>query len=196
MAAGGLPILVYKVNTSNGAFARMERLAENAGETALNGVPVLLTSGYVGESPTINDGTDFILGFSTEPFSNLSSDGVAKTLTYGHVQNQPDAVNIPIGAPINDGTIGVEIATDNVEFIGMLATTGPASVALAQADIGAVYGLTKNATTGYWFVDKAITTIAGGACVRVTGLADPIGTVDGRVSFTVLSERQQFSAAD
>lgn len=183
---GAIPITVWKVNSGRGSSPRMERLAENAGETALNGVPALITSGYVGESPAINDANDKILGFTTEFFHNLTTDGVPKTLTYGAVQNQSAAVLIPVGAPLSDGNIGILVADDQTEFVA----GAPTGTSFTQADIGVSYGLTK-AANNYWGVDKSKTTEAGGACIKITELVDASGTDGGRVAFTVNSNRQQ-----
>jgi hypothetical protein len=185
-----LPIGVRRVQGANAAFPFEDRYPESATQTFNIGVPVTFSAGFIVEAATQNSGTTTFLGFSTEPASNLTTSGVAKTLTYGKVQNQTSAVLIPVGAPPNDGTIGVVIAKQGVDFIGILYDSTPQNHTIAAADLDAIYGLTKDATSGFWYVDANITTVAGGACVRITELVDPIGTVNGRVAFVVENIRQ------
>jgi hypothetical protein len=149
------------------------------------GVPVLMTSGMVDESPTIDDATDKILGFSAEFFHNLTTDNTPKTLTYGSVQNQSSAVLIPGGAPPSDGKIGVVLAQDTVEFLGRLKS----DQSLAITAVGNIYGLTKD-TNDQWYVDTSITSTSSGACVRVTEVID-VATNGGLVAFVVLAARYQ-----
>jgi hypothetical protein len=96
-----------------------------------------------------------------------------------------------MGAPLSDGQMGFYVANDQVWF---KAKTDSAHT-LAQADIGAIYGLTKDGTCNYWYVDTTITAVNSGACVRVTELIDPIGTVGGLVAFEVMAVRQQFASS-
>lgn len=189
-----IPIGVRKVNGINAAFPQTERFSEKASQTFKIGVPVQFNAGYVQECATIDStpANDPILGICTEPGNNLSSDGVAKTLTYGSVQNQSAAVLIPVGAPPNDGKMGVVIANDNVEFFAATLVTH----ALAATDIGSQFGLTKDGSTGQWYVDTTITAVASGACVLVTDLIDAVGTLGGRVAFVVAPARQQFRVAN
>ena len=108
------------------------------------------------------------------------------------MQNQPAAVLIPVGAPPNDGTVGFLQALPEQVLSGLLgnSTTAATSVLLAT-DIGKLYGLTKDATTLEWYVDKAKTTTAAGACVQITDLMSPVGTLNGRVGFVVTAAAQQ-----
>ena len=52
-----IPITVRRILVGNANLPPMKRFAEKASSSALMGVPVLMTSGVVDESPTINDGT-------------------------------------------------------------------------------------------------------------------------------------------
>lgn len=185
--ANSIPIYPYKLLAVNAATAPMMRIAEVASNTQKQGCPCYVSSGYAAERTVINDGTDQIAGFTSEAAHNLSSSGVASTLTYGSVQNQPSAVNIPIGAPLSDGKLGFYTANDSVLFIGVVDD----AATLAQSMVGTVYGLTKG-SNGFWFVDTSITAVASGACVKVEELVDAIGTVAGKVAFRVMAVRQQF----
>lgn len=116
------------------------------------------------------DGTTVVnalAGFSKEFASNLTATGVAKTLTFGQVPFQASAVNIPRGAPLNDGRIGFEASDGDSVF---QAQVGPAQTT-AATDVGKHYGLTKDAD-GHWYVDKTKTTIGTNTMVTVVKL-DP-----------------------
>jgi hypothetical protein len=169
----------------------MNRYPQNAGSSAKMGVPVLMTSGMVDESPAIDDANDLILGFSAEPFQNLTTDNTAKTLSYGSVVNQPDAIIIPVGAPPSDGKIGVYPATDNIIYKANLE----AAQSLALTDLPRTAELTKDGTSGQWYADvaDASPTAAEGACIQIVELIDPPDTLGGLVGFVVLNDRQQMS---
>jgi hypothetical protein len=72
-------------------------------------------------------------------------------------------------------------------FEGILGNGDTTDYTLAVTDIGDVYGITKAADSG-WFVDKQKAAIfgAGSVRVRVIGLKDAAGTVNGRVYFVFL----------
>lgn len=180
-----IPITVRRVLSGYASLPVIKRWPENAGSSALMGVPVQVTAGYVDEAATINDATDQIFGFSMEFFHDLDTDGVPKTLTYGAVQNQSNAVLIPGGAPLSDGCMGVVLANANTEFIGRV---GPTQTVTAT-DLGASFGLTKD-TNDQWYVDTSITTANTGACVKITEVIDA-STEGGLVAFVVLAARYQ-----
>jgi len=103
-------------------------------------------------------------------------------------------VLIPVGAPPNDGTMGLHEAVDSTIFIGVLGNGATAANAtIAQADLGAIFGLTKDAGNGFWYIDNNITTTAGGACVQIVELVDAVGTLNGHEAFKVLHAAQQLS---
>jgi hypothetical protein len=189
------PILSLRVVGSVGAQAPIRRIIEKAAQTFLIGSPVQIdtATGAVQACPAITSAaTAIIAGFSTENASNLATTGVAKTLTYGSVQGQPLAQLIPVGAPPNDGTVGFLQALPENVFAGLLGNSNDGTLAtLLATDITKIYGLAKDATTGEWYVDKNVTTTAAGACVQITDLMSPVGTLNGRVGFVVLAAAQQ-----
>jgi hypothetical protein len=146
----------------------MRRIIEEATQTFLQGVPVMVkpTDGGVVEwdGVTVSYG---IAGFSVEAASNLTTTGVAKTLTFGSVPFEASAVNIPRGAPFNDGAIGFEVSTDDCVFKGQV---GPAQIAVA-ADVAKQYGLTKD-TDGHWYIDRTKAIPGVNTVVTITKL-DP-----------------------
>ena len=191
------PISPYKVLIGGTAQAVMRRLLEKAAQTFLIGVPVQVevATGFIIECAAItNAATALIAGFASEFANNLTTSGVAKTLTQGKVQNQSAAFPIPVGAWPNDGTMGLHEAVDSTIFIGVLGgSTTDADGTIAQTMLGAIMGLTKDAGNGFWYVDADKVTVATGACVQITDLIDPVGTLHGRVGFKVLHAAQQLS---
>lgn len=191
------PIYPLKVLIGGTANAVIRRLAEKATQTFLIGTPVQIevASGFIQACAAIvSAATALIAGFATEFANNLSSSGVAKTLTYGSVQNQSAAVLIPVGAPPSDGTMGFHEAVDSTIFVGVKGDGADNTLAvIAQTDLGAIYGLTKDAGNNYWYIDHNITTVNGGACVQITDLIDPVGTLNGKLGFKVLHAAQQLS---
>jgi len=192
------PIVARRVGQSAQGNAYERRLSEKAAQTFLIGTPVAIdpATGFVYECPAIvSVATAVVAGVSVENASNLTTSGVPKTITLPNApQNQPSAVIIPGGVPPNDGTVGFVVADDATEFIGVLGgSVTDADGTIAQTDLGALFGLTKDATTNYWYVDKDKTTAAGGWCVVITGFVDPVGTLHGRVIFRFIKAAQQLS---
>jgi hypothetical protein len=166
--------VIYAMRSTVGQQPNMPRILEKAAQTFVLGVPVMVdtTVGAIKEwdGTTVAQG---IAGFCKEAASNLTTTGVPKTLTFGSVPNQPNAQNIPMGAPINDGRIAVE--TSNEESI-FFAQVGPAQT-VAVTDLLKQYGMTKD-SDGHWYVDKTKTTVGTNTVVQIVKL-DPIDTIRG-----------------
>jgi hypothetical protein len=195
------PIIAYQTPGSNAAQAQERRELELAAQTLLQGTPVQYdvsgATGFIKACPAMVDvATTKIAGFSVEPGSNLTANGTPKTLVLPTAPpNQPAAVIIPGGAPPNDGSIGFVVAVDGNIFLGVLGDGADNTLAvLAQAQLGTVMGLTKDAGNNFWYVDRTKTTAATGAAVEILELVDPIGTLNGRVAFRVLKAVQQLGA--
>ncbi len=184
------PITVWKVIGSSDALPTIQRLPEKATLTIKSGTPMALSSGYLIERTAIDGVTKVVAGICLEAGHNLAADGTAPIggsgLTYGSVPNQSAAVNIPLGAPMADGLMGLLIACDTTIF---QAKTDDAHT-VAVTDVGSIFGLTKDSTPGQWYVDTTITSAASGACVEVTEVID-LGTVGGRVAFKFTRAYQQ-----
>jgi hypothetical protein len=192
------PIQPFRVLTNATGVAQVDRIAEKSGQTFLQGTPVQVdvagATGFMIACPVMTSvATAIIAGFSTEAASNLSSSGVAQTLAIAQKPpNQPNASIIPIGSPPNDGTVGFTVADNVSEFIGTFGDSSDNTLAvLAQAQIGAIFGLFKDPGNSFWYVDNHVTSTAAGACVEVLELIDPIGTLNGRVGFKVTKAAQQ-----
>ncbi|KKM70392.1 hypothetical protein LCGC14_1441160 [marine sediment metagenome] len=175
----GIPI--HSSRTISGNQPAIRRVGENASETFLKGVPVQLgTDGLVTEFDGSVAGG--LAGFSLEPGSNLTTDAVAETLTFGSVQNQSAAANIPRGAPLNDGRNGFEVANADTVFKGVLdaGTT-------TQALVGTLADLVKDGDN-QWSID--VTSPAENV-VRIVAIDDDATNV---VYFTVIEAARQIEA--
>jgi len=187
------PIRPYAIRHGGEAVAPVRRMFEKATQTFLQGTPVQIdvagATGFIIAAPTIAGVTNVFLGFAQEPGHNLTTSGVGTSgITYGAgtIPNQPSAILLAGGGPIIDGTVGVYSADDQVEFVGTYGDSSNNALAvLAQAQVGAIFGLTKDATNLFWYVDNHITTSAGGACVEIIELISAIGTLNGLVGFRV-----------
>lgn len=176
--------IIYATRSTSGDQPGIRRIIELAAQTFLLGTPVMIDSATgavkAWDGTTVASG---IAGFTKENAANLTTTGVPKTLTYGTVPNQPAGVNIPPGAPINDGRNGFEIATDATIFFGQVA---PATTAVA-ADVGKQYGMTID-TDGHWYVDKSKATAGTNTVLEIVKL-DPYDTRG--VQFVVSQAAQQ-----
>lgn len=186
-------ILHWRTKSPSG-IAIIRNQLEKATQSFLQGTPVQMSAGYLQACATINSAaTALIAGISTVAGASLASSGVPKTqnLTQA-VPNQPNAVITPLGAPPNDGTSQFLLACEEQTFEGTLGDSSDNTLAvLAVAQIGAIYGLTKDAGNSFWYVDHNITTTAGGACVEVINLIDAVGTLNGKVEFRITKAAQQ-----
>lgn len=205
-------LIIQAVKTISGNTPLSDAKPEKAGKTFLEGVPVMLTSGFCQEwdaavgpaSPTVG-----IIGVSKEPGSNLGSDGAGApslpfgsvgfpgtSSTFGSVQYQPSAVNIAEGSPMSDGRTQYEVAVEDTIFLGQFDNAAGAVAAdytPVNADIGKEYGLTKDAT-GHWYVDKNKNTVGTNTVVVIEAIDPSTGSiVNGNVLFRFLKAIQQFT---
>src|SRR5258708_2379438 len=181
-----IPIKVWQVLGGSGIEPQIRRIAEKATQTFKIGTPVNLDSnGFVQEEPTLSSALK-VAGIAHEPASNLSSDGVPKTLTYASVQGQANALLIPGGATPNLGDCGILIADDKTVFVGKVDDAHTTSL----ADVGVIYGLTK-ATNGQWYVDTTVIAAASGAVTEVVATVGDL-KAGGLVAFRFTKAAQLF----
>jgi hypothetical protein len=161
---------------------RMSRLIEAAAQTFLAGTPVMLntTTGAVQawNGTTIDKG---IAGIAKEFGANLATAGVplgipsppfvpgtlpppGGGMKFGSVPNMPLAQNL-LRPYFNDGRTGIVLAITDTLFFGQI---GPTQAAPTVADIGKIFGLTKD-TDDHWYVDRT-KTLATNAVLQVTNL--------------------------
>ena len=161
-------IPIRAIRTTSGNQPAIRRLPEGATITVKAGTPVFMSSGALIEW----DGdlsTNLLAVISLESCANLAVAGVPETLTFGEVPNQSGAVNIPRGAPINDGKMGIEVAVEDSVFKTRVDTG-----TVSASDIGSIGDLVKDGSGGLWGVD--ITT-PGENVVRVVGVDDDDDTI-------------------
>jgi hypothetical protein len=178
---------MYALYSDSQSQPPISHLPEEAGQTFYQGVPVQLSP--VDGGVQVWDGVTVvagIAGISLEAASNLATTGTPKTLTFGNVPFEASAVNIPRGAPLNDGHIGFEKSSAGTIFFGQI---GP-SQSLTGVNIGSSYGLTAD-TDGHWYVD---TTKTGAAAVVTVTAFDYNDTTRG-VHFVFLGSAMQSSSA-
>lgn len=193
---------IHSVQTVSGNQPRIRRIIEEAGQTFLSGTPVQEAADggiKAWDGVTVAFG---IAGFSKEAASNLAviaptplttTIGIggppgaqgAKVLTFGAVPYEPAAINIPRGAPLNDGRVGFEVSTDDTVFY---AQVGPAQTTVAS-DVGKQYGMSID-TDGHWYVDK---TKSGAAAVCLIVKLDPndLSTTPRGVYIMILTSAAQ-----
>lgn len=186
MAGKAVPISVARTTTDSQASIR--RYQEQDSQTFKAGTPVFrdnAVDGGVAEWSGVV-ATSKVAGIAIEPASDLVTTGTPKTLTFGEVPNQPAAVNIPRGAPINDGMVGVQLADGTTEFQAQVLDTVPA----LETDVGKSYGLTKD-SNGYWYIDKGKSD-----SIVITGVyAGDAGRNGGREFFRFLDAAAQIGGA-
>lgn len=206
-------LIMQAVKTISGNTPLTDAQNEKAGRTFLEGVPVMLSSGVIQEwdanvaqaSPTVG-----IIGISKQPGANLGSDGAGApslpfgsvgfpgtSTTFGSVQYETSAKNIPMGAPFSDGRTIYEVAVEDTIFLGQFdnaAGAVSADYTPTAADIGKQYGLTKDAT-GHWYVDKNKSTVGTNTVVFIVGLDPSTGSiVNGNVLFKFLDTISQYQS--
>lgn len=180
---------IWQYQTKSGNTDMTDAPQEAAAQTFFKGTPVqLAASGFVQawDGITINAG---ILGVAMEDAHNLASNGAGAPgaftpvgfpgtgTTFGQVQNQPSAVNIPEGAPLSLGYILVNEANLDTIFIAQCDnSTNSGAVTPTQATFGQQFGLTKDAS-GHWYIDFAKTIPGTNTVLTVIGT-----TIDGLIA--------------
>src|SRR5882762_6223263 len=204
-------LIIQAIKTISGNTPLTDAKPEKAGKTFLEGVPVMLTSGFTQEwdaNVAAASATVGIIGVSKQPGANLGSDGAGSpslpfgsvgfpgtSSTFGSVQYQTSAVNIAEGAPFSDGRTIYEVAVEDSIFLGQFDNAAGAVAAdytPVNADIGKQYGLTKDAT-GHWYVDKNKATAGTNTVVVIVAIDPTTGSIiNGNVLFRFLDSIMQF----
>lgn len=184
-------IKAVRVLSSQGATPHVVREAEDAAQTFKMGVPVRLVSGLIQECSF--SGADIVYGVSMEPAHNLTTANTAQDLSEGTPPNQPSGITIPVGAWPRDGKMGVYAANGQTVFSIALKAGQVFTQALLAA--GTLYGLTKDGTTGLWYLDNT-DTAGNNAVARLLGYdpSSPNTVADGcRVFFQFDASKRYFS---
>jgi hypothetical protein len=183
----------------------MLRTPEAATQTFKLGVPTRLVGGFIQECTFA--AADTVYGVSSEQAHNYTNAGGnvppgiypfpppnidLNDPAAGPPPNQPSAVVIPIGAALRDGNCGNYGANGQTVFTIALKVGQVFTQALLIP--GTLYGLTKDGTSGFWFLD---TTVTGGnsAVANLLGVdpSSPNTVTDGtRVFFQFAAARRAF----
>jgi hypothetical protein len=199
MSISAIPIL--PVSSNNNSF-NATRLIEEASQTLYAGTPVSIASGDGGVQAwvanTQGPGQGGVIGISYEAGHNYASTGLGapipfqpltglgSSLTFGNVPNEPNASNIPMGAPFTDGRLGFILPGPDTVFSATFGNNGNTATP-AATDVGKQYGLTLDSNSIYWYVDKNKTTGGTNTVLTVVGL-DPrdVPAAGTRVLFVFL----------
>jgi hypothetical protein len=194
--------LLFPVETKQNTTEFTDAPQEKAAQTFFNGTPVQLNGGYVQawDGVTIAKG---IYGVSLENAHNLATNGAGAPTpfgivgfpgtgtTFGSVQFQPSAVNIPEGAPASFGYIDVAEANPDTIFEGQTDNSTGAATTPTIANIGSQYGMSIDAS-GYWYIDFAKTTPGVNTVVVMIGLHPVDGSIaNARILFQFLQSASQ-----
>lgn len=152
------------VRTLNGSQPAFLRALEAATQTFNEGVPLVLSSGYVQEAAF--GGSEVVYGVSAERGHNLAAAGVAQELNEGDPPNQPSAVTTPVGAWVRDGKCGLWLADGNNVFSAKML----ASETFDQSYVTSTrYTLVKDGTSLYWYVTIASPGTDDEDCINILG---------------------------
>lgn len=190
MAITAVPIQPVKTLSGNQFAAR--RIIEESAQTFKLGTPVAVAAADGGiiawGGVTVSGAVGSIVGISYEAASNLSATGsgapqpnqpvtgLGAALTFGSVPNETSAKNIPHGAPINDGRVGLFLAAfaDTVFSVTLGNNGNFANWADSLLSTNALVGLTIDSGGNFWYANLNVTT----GPLRLVGrdLRDPIGS--------------------
>ncbi len=168
----------------------LDREAEAATQTFKTGVPVMRSSGYVAEFST--GAANIVLGVALQPGQNFASAGVGVEYSYATPPNQASAKTFPHGGwPLGlDGKCGFTIADGNNIFAGKLK----AGQTFTVANLGVTYGIVKDGTTGYWYIDTTVTS-GNGAVVQIVSQSSnqPNTSTDAEVNFQFIPSKRVYA---
>jgi len=199
------PVRAVRVLSQQGALPQLQRFSEDALQTFQVGVPLIFVSGQIQEATF--SAADVLVGFSSEKAHNYATAGGGVTFglppiipqstdlnepASGPPPNQPSATVIPMGAAIRDGQMGAYCANGQTVFSIALKAGQVFTAALLIP--GTYYGLTKDNTTGFWYLDNT-DTAGNNAVANLVGFDTSCpNTVAGgcRVFFTVKAAQRMF----
>lgn len=185
------PIKCVRVASSQATTPDQTREQEAATQTYKLGVPLRFVAGFLQECTFV--GADIVVGVSAEPAHNLTAAGTLQDESEGTPPNQPSAITTAIGAWIRDGRCSQYHANGQNVFSIALKVGQTFTPALLVA--GTLYGLTKDAPSGFWFLDTTVT--VGNSAVAVLLGVDSSSPNDGtngtRVFFQFASSKRYYA---
>lgn len=186
------PIKPWRNISGGSSLPQMMRVPESATQTFKIGTPLMMSSGY---AVAYDGGTSPLIGFAAEPGHNLASSGVAEAgYSEGTAQNQASSKIIPVGAHFKDGKVGVYVVNGITTFAGAV-NIGTDVFAQTLVVPGTYYGITKDTSSGFWYIDLADTS-GNNAIIDLLGLdsSSPNTTADGaRVFFQIKAAARAFT---
>jgi hypothetical protein len=182
------PIKAVRVLSSQAVTPQTIRELEAATQTFKLGVPLMLSAGNVTESTFT--AASIIYGVSAEPAHNLATAGTAQDENEGSPPNMPLAVTTAIGAWIRDGRCSTYGANGQTVFSIALKLGQVYTSAL----LGGTYGITKDVTSGFWYIDSTVTTGNSAVAVIIGNDSSAPNTATGgaRVFFTFAQSKRFF----
>jgi len=178
----------------------MRAIIEEAGQTFLYGMPVMLAAGDGGVqiwNATVGAG-GLIAGIAAQNAQNLGTTGAGAPSGFSPIlgpgssigsfaanSNQSLAVITPPMVPITDGFNYFFTASPTTVFRAKYGTTNNPT-ATNNNIVGTLIGMTKDTGNNFWYADAGKT--GASAVLTIVGLdpLDPVGTVGGHVLFTFL----------
>lgn len=160
---------IVAVRTLNGVgFPAQDQQAEAATQTFKQGVPLVFSSGNLQEAAF--GGAEVVVGVSVEPGHNLTTANTAEpAYSEGTPPNQTGKI-IPVGAWMRSGKISYYLANGQNVFLASLKSGQTFAQSLMIS--GTYYGLTKDATTGFWYIDTSDTSGDNAVVELVGGVSD------------------------
>jgi hypothetical protein len=195
-------------NLSGALSYQIKAIIEEAGQTFLYGMPVMISStdgGVLLWDGSVGAG-HLLAGVAVQNAQNLGTTGAGAPSGFSPIlgpgssigsfaanANQSLAVITPPMVPITDGFSYFAVAGPTAVFrakVGTSATVTPVAttnqMAGSQTAGSSQFGLTKDTGNNFWYVDTNKT--GASAMVQIIGLdpLEPVGTVGGHVFFTFL----------
>lgn len=182
-------IKAVRVLSSSAATPGLVRAPEAATQTFNYGVPLRLVSGFV--QPCTFAGADVVYGVAAEPAHNLTTAGTGQNESEGTPPNQPNAITTAVGAWPRDGACGTYMANGQTVFSIALKIGQVFTQALLVA--GTFYGITKDATSGFWYMDTTVTS-GNSAVAELIGYdqSSPNSATYGTRVFFIFAESKRF----
>lgn len=181
--------IAYAYGESGHAVPEIDHVPEKASQTFKLGAPVVLNGGYLQECAF--GGAELVYGVTAEEGQNLASDGVGTDGTSeGKARNQTNSKIIPYGSRMKDGKTKVYKA-DGINIFSIALKVGQV---FAQSMVGTTYGLVKDGTTGFWYLDNTDTS-GDNAVATVVGADTSYqndATHGARVFFQFISTKRFF----
>lgn len=183
-------IKAVRTLASAAAFPAAQRTPEAATQTCQYGVPLMLSSGFLAEFSS--SGANIVYGVSSEHAHNLAVAGVGTDYNQGSPPNQPSGITTPIGSAPVDGNLGNYFANGQTVF-SIALKAGQVFTQALLINPATLYGLVKDATSGFWYLDNTVTT-GNGAVALLLGVdsASPNTVAGGSRVFFMFGETKRF----